>query len=370
MLNIEKVDGFRFINNLNTQVRSLAICTQIVKEIGNSHSSKEILKTSLNKWSLQLEDNSKDYLEHSGRLTIKKKATKAFDRYLEFINNLGLTNSINNVVSTTPIGFLLSNLLTNKANDKFTLTKYEQLFYCVELFRKDADAIILTLEMVRNSQAPSQIDLMKEFESNFKNRLMVKKSSALPTVQVELGDKFRTVEYQWKNAESYSEHIIIPRVEWLTDLSIITKKKSGKSTNYVISDRGLELLLVLPSIQGAVNKDVDENWLRCYSIKAFCDALNFADLKNWSMLQENERAHLLGAILEYCYPILSKGGAMRMPLYPLFLTIAIKAACDQGVIVEFCDLEEAFRNLKIGKRQYALRKTARLNESYVSVSLS
>lgn len=369
-MTLDRVDAFRFVNNLNTQVRSLAICTQIIKEIGNSHSSKEILKTKLAKWSLYLEDNSKAYLDHSGRLTINKKVTKAFERYLEFINNLGLTNSINNVVSTTPIGFLLSNLLTNKANDEFTLTKYEQLFYCVELFRKDADAIILTLEMVRNSQSPSQIDLMKGFESNFKNRLMAKKSSALPTVQVELSDKFRTVEYQWKNAESYSEHIIIPRVEWLTDLAIVTKKKSGKSTNYVISDRGLELLVALPSIQAAVNKDVDENWLNSYSIKAFCVALNFTDLKNWNSLQETERTHLLSPILEYCYPILSKGGAMRMPLYPLFLTIAIKAACDQGVIVEFCDLEEVFKSLKIGRRQYALRKTARLNESYISVSLS
>lgn len=370
MFILERVDGFRFIGNLNTQVRSLAICSQIVKEIGSSHSSKDLLKIRLEKWSLNLEETSKGYTNHNGRLTINKKGTKAFGRYLEFINNLGLTTSINNIISTTPIGFLLSNLIARKDDGEFVLTEYEQLFYCIELFRRDADALILTLEMIKASPGLSQVDLMRSFESAFKNRLSVKKATALPFVQVELSDKFRMVEYQWKNAESYSEHIIIPRVEWLTDLSILVKTKTHKSTNYNLSNSGHEFLAALPSIQGSLNRDVDENWLNCESIKSFCTALNFTDLTNWNVLTEHAKLALLAPILDECYPILSKGGAMRMPLYPLFLTIAIKAAYDQRVIVEFCELEDCFKSVKIGRRQYTLRKTARLNESYVSISLS
>lgn len=370
---IDKVDEFRFINNLNTQVRSLAICSQIVKKIGERHISMNILRQNLIEWSRNLEDTSQEYREHNGKLTQDKKPTSAFEKYLEFSHNFGLCTALNEIIIITPLGQILCTFVSDKVENKFFLTNEEKLFFLCQLFRKDADALILALDLIFSLQnGASQSQLMLQFETTFKNRLLTKQNYSIGTVQAELGDKFRVVEFQWKNAQSYSEHIIIPRIEWLADLGIVKIHKTQQRTSYECTTHGKELYDSLLSLPNSQQKDVNDNWLNKKSMTVFCKMLHsFGQMRKWPSIPTEEKIPLLKPHIEKAYSIFSKGGAMRMPLYPVILFICVKLACKDKVITEFSELEHDFRNnLLINNKQYSLRTSARANESYISVNLN
>lgn len=371
MDNVIVLDGFRFVDNVHTQVRSLVICSQFIKTIGEKQLPKNLLKQLLIKWSIELENTSEVYRGQNGRLTENRKPTTAFERYLKFIVELGFATSHKDIIMNTRIGSLLSLMVADRCDNEFYLSNKEKLFYLYFLFAKDADGIVLSMDLLNSlGESATQSELMKKFENFFKERLRLKQEFATSKAQVGIGDKYRSIEYKWSNPQKYAEHIIVPRLEWLADLGIVLIRKVRGKTIYTLTPEGKRLHHFLIKLPQFPHNDINEDWLSGSAMKSFCNLIfKNIEIIHWTSLSVIGRRHKLQDLLEKAYKIFSTGGAMRMALYPSTLYVVINLACDTNVLVELEELElELAKSIQINNKIFSLRQAARPTEAYIAIN--
>lgn len=373
MPNTQKiVDGFRFIASLNTQVRILSIVSQIAKIIGSKQLPKQFLKSSLIKWSVSEEQKSPEYKNHRGKITENGKPTAAFEHYIEFASSLGLVSIHGDILMLTRLGLLLHRFLNQSKEIESQLSNKEKYFYLMTLFRNDADALLLTIDLLtQGSEFLEQERLLEMFEAKLKERLLIKQKYANERVQSIIRERYRVVEYEWKNAKSYSRHIIPPRLEWMADLGMLRRTKNRGVTYYQLTNRGQELYDSCLTLPDSNLYDINENWLRTKSMKSFAPMINDDKiLKTWSELNKTKRLDILKPYLEQVFDYFNYDGAMRISSYYALLYIIINIAVDQGILVEFQDLEEELKNsILVGNRKYSIRLAPRVNEGYITINL-
>ena len=102
----KQVDGFRFINNLNTTSRQLSICSEIVRQLGGKQLPKELLGKLLYGWSKKLEEDV-DYKSSRGKITQDGKETSALKYYLDLSDSLGLITHLNSFYTNTRLSYIL-----------------------------------------------------------------------------------------------------------------------------------------------------------------------------------------------------------------------------------------------------------------------
>ena len=371
MVGPDLIDGFRFLNNVHTQVRSLAICSQFIKSLGNSRIPRTSLKQILTDWSFKLEDTSEDYRRHNGKLTERKTKTRAFQRYLDFIVDLGLVTSVGNFVMNSRMGDLLAFWVNEKKDEQFYLTEEEKVFYFYLLFEKDGDGTVFVLDLLNEfSGRVSQSELTERFERLFKERLMVKQKNAIPNAQLEIREKYRAVEFQWKSAKKYSEHILVPRLEWLADLGVVDLLKEKGRVYYELKRNGYHLYKSLVTLPESGFRDINNDWIREFAAKEFSQLIFEKEtLSDWKDYKETVRRGYLSPLLEETYKVFSRGGASRMSSYPTMLFIIINLICRRNVLIEFKELEtELKKNIKVKDRVFSIRPAARINEEYITVT--
>jgi len=369
-MNTFSIDNLRFIGNTNTQVRCLRIIVQIVRSIGRKHFPKDVLKAQLLEWSSTLENRSEDYRLHNGKLTDGGKPTVAYNRYLELVESLGLVNSLGNVFINTRLGDLL-NLLTEEKNQYvFELTFKEKLFFLYLLFSKDADILILSLELIKNSPV-KQSDVLKNFEQYIKERLITKQKTATTQAKALLSKKYITIQYDWQEIEVYAEHIVIPRLEWLSDIGLVKMSQLSGKTLYEIMPNGKHLYNSFFILPDSNIRDINEQWFYEKAFKNFAEFIfDRVTLTYWRDISLPEKRELLGELLLISYDKFNTGNAMRMALYPSMLYIALTLLCKKHIVIEFKDIAlELKEEFKINNRAFIVRHAARINEGYIMVKI-
>lgn len=366
------IDGFRFIKNTHTIVRALPICSAISRTLSTKELPKSFLREILGNWSSKLEDMSQVYNEHNGKLTINHKPTTAFKHYLEFQKNLGLINSLGEVFANSRMGILLYTFSKENHETYFGLNNKELIFYTKLLLELDADAILLSLDIIALvDNGVTQIDILKKyFKSKLLERLLLKKEMALGEAQSAIREKFISVEYQWENAESYAEHIIIPRLEWLSDIGIIHISKTNNKSFYCFTKSGFEFYSKIPEIGNSGIKDINAEWLQNKYIESILCLLPSLNYIKFSDLDNNDIERVLEPHLEQVFLMLSSKGSYTVSLYPAILFITINLLVQNNLIVEENELIELLlSSINIGNRQYNLNQTQRINESYISLTI-
>jgi hypothetical protein len=370
--NTKIVDGFRFVASLNTMVRNLSIVSKIIEIIGTKQLPKQFLKSALVEWSSHAENKSSKYKNHRGKITDHGKPTTAFPHYLDFTACLGLITCHGDLLMLSRLGLLLNKLLDEPKQIESQLTEEEKLFYLIILFRNDADALLLTIQLLNQySDLVAQQRLFEQFESKLKKRLLTKLKYANELSQSIIREKYRVVEFEWKKAESYAKHIIPPRLEWMADLGILNRIKRGSKIFYKSSRQGNELYKSFISLPDSDLCDINENWLRTKAMNSLTPVIcNNVPLKKWSELTTAKRMALLKPYLSLVFNYFNFDGAMRISLHQAFLYIIINFAIIKDIVVEFNDLEKEFKeSIIVGKRRYSIRSAARINEGYISVNL-
>lgn len=103
----------------------------------------------------------------------------------------------------------------------FELTAIEKVFWTERLLEDDYVYLFTLMEYAFVSDAPSYSDLRKQFNVLVQKKLEIFYSNAHETMsKTALRNAIRRIK-DWKKAEVYLEHILMPRLNWLYDLGLI-----------------------------------------------------------------------------------------------------------------------------------------------------
>jgi hypothetical protein len=369
--NLKYIDGLRFISRLNTQVRTLVTVSQIVKILGTKSLPKQFLREALQKWSAQEENVSIEYKNHRGKVTKGNgKPTTAFNHYLDFSVSLKVITAQNHIIMNSRLGRLLSKLASEDKEIESQLNEAEKFFYLINLFHDDADALLLTLELLESYDIPvPQKSLLDIFEEQLKQRLLLKQKYAHEQLQAVIHNKYQEIEYTWKNAKSYAKHIIPPRLEWLKDLGILTQTK--EKSWYQLTELGKDFYTSLPMLNDSKKRDVNERWFKKNAMASFAPlVLSKCPLIFWHELDSEQQHEFLAPVLKNAFRLLDVEVIRRISLYPSLLLMSISIASKNNVIVEFQELEDKLKQgVTIENKMFSARPSARMNEGYITLNI-
>ena len=176
------------------------------------------------------------------------------------------------------------------------------------------------------------------------------------------------VSNEWRNAESYSEHIIAPRLEWLIDLNILIKNEK----HFILTPNGTDFVSKFPNINEIENIiDVNKNFLNQNRFNIltnlFLDA-NTYDV--WESLNDSKQNEILGDCLLLFSKILKSGSALRIALEPSLLFSSIYLLCEKNVLVEFNEIIKKLQESFYYKnKRFKIKTSARMNEGYINIKL-
>lgn len=368
------VDSFRIITNTNTQTRVLPVLGQIMRLLSQSTLPEEILKSRLVAWSLELEQTSEWYRNHNGKITDQSKsgkaeATNAFEGYITLLEKLRLVSRTNRSLQNTKYGFVFCKLWQyNQSAEVFS--PFEKVFFAWHLFSYDADILLLILDAVSKGQSEQKLlteaDLRKNFNALLKVRLGHKIENATELARLQSEDRYRQAEVQSRqDTEGLHKHLIPPRLEWLHDLGLMEKNRFLKVTN-----RGRAWQETLPILAPGI-RDINTDWLRGHFTQSFAPLFEpFRQAQLLSDLPAEQQVSKVMEGLDLIWKDFDDEGVMRVPYQSTFLFIVFYLLQHHQIMADFLDLERVFQNdLVVGNKQYGLRKTARINESYVTLRL-
>ena len=362
---IIKVDGFRFIENLNTTTRQLIICSQIVKAIGNKQLPKEFLEKKLLNWSLNIEKNE-EYKNQKGKITENNKKTSALPHYFELSKSIGLISNINQIYSITRLSHIMIHFMDNESNN-LKLTLFEKIFYLFLLIKNDADGFLFLLDSLNKTEY-NQKDLKENFQSKFNERLQFKNDSAENITRNLISEKFRVINFIWKKPEVYAEHFLIPRCEWLNSLGLININHINNKTIYSLSSIGIEFYKIIPfiNIESQI-KDINEDFITNIFFTIINKIYFQNSNENFDKLSHDKKINLLGEAIDKSLTIIKSSSSFRIPMFDAMLYISIDFILNKNIVINFKDI---FDLLKIGvsykNKEYILKDNGRINESYIT----
>lgn len=372
---IIKSDKLRFISNIHTTVRQLFICSKIVDILGERQLPFGILKDLIIKWSYQEEQRNETYRLSKGKLTettVKnKRETTALKNYLILCDSLGLINDNSGFYTNTRLGYLLKNILVEGRIDKDKLSLVEKLFYNYILFNCDADGLLLIFQILKDD-TKKQADLQKLFKDDFNKRLNAKQNTDIALTRNLASEKYRTINYVWQNADSYSEHILIPRCEWLRDLGFISIERKGSTTLYSVTKMGCDFYGYLPKvdIENSI-KDIDENFIKNHFFSVLCNIKYFPLKDLFVNLSYPDQSLLIGKYLDNAFKVIKTSNNFRLPLTETLIYILLEVITKDEVLINYSDIISMLsNNFSFNQKNYSISDLGRINENYILVQLA
>lgn len=363
-----EIDSFRIIKSLHTTARQLFVCSGIIILIGKKQIPKDLLKKLAVNWSDEISKTNEIYIKRKGKLTEGGKATTSFEHYIQLCESLNLIVSLNGTYSITRSSEIYLSLLDqNNINESFNFS--QKAFFFHQLLTIDADGILLALQILTDilPNGGSQKDLQNRFKNAFNERLITKQNGATDQTKSAISEQYRLLNFSWQKPEKYSEHLLIPRYEWLSELDLVTIERRGGATNYTLSNKGQIFLSELPSVDRI--KDINHSWLY-QSLFGTLAKLYYTDsYRLYQMMGEEERFKLLGYSLRKFKGVVKLSTAFRYPLFDALFFVSI-SHFSFGVITEFSNtLTELRKGFVFDGFRYDIFETGRSNESYVSIKL-
>jgi hypothetical protein len=318
-------------------------------------------------WSLNEEKNNAIYKLANGKLSNFGKKTTAFSHYLDFCDSLGLISNLNGFYANKRLSYLLLHLLKEKEHPETLLSTSVKLFYLSQLFILDSDGILLAMDMIAGHKL-NQKQIQENFKSSFSDRLLAKQDNTTSSiVKSEIGERFRTLNFQWQNAETYAEHILIPRFEWLHQLGIVNIQKEKGATYYSLTTQGANFHNNIPEFRNAdyCFRDIDDVWIKNQMFSSF--GILYTERSIMPKQQHEMTNELLGHLLVKASSVIKSSNAFRLPLYDTILFLCIELFVEQNIIVNFEDILIKLRvPFSYGDKEYFSKEAGRINEGYIN----
>jgi hypothetical protein len=260
--NLPQVEGvysffFRNINNealrdnyklnilqTNTKARRLGylILLSTLFDVGKQYPINRFNKM-VEEESSKIESHLSKYKNSKG-LIKKTKSGISAKPYVELALNLDLINYLRSSVVQGKMFKVYSELrgIDSVNQNYFELSRLDKLFFLEQILRQDALYIFVTLEILFLHRELSLSALqtifqeailkkLKKFEEFVKDKGEDRKAKDLQSIRQRIEN--------WEKPEKYLEHVLMPRLNWLFDLDLVSF--SQKNT-FSINERGEKLL--------------------------------------------------------------------------------------------------------------------------------
>ncbi len=365
-------DDIRIIPSINTQVRCIPILIELLLNIGDRLVYLETLKTYMISWGEDMEATSPFYMSHKGK--IGNRESKAFEYYVNFLVSINFVIKDGDFVKCSQYGTLFLLIFDrNKKNLDIELTNNESLFWFFWLLIRDSDIILTLIEFLYHKKIPiSDSEIRKSFDIYFNERLTYKNRNvgvnSILGVNDKMGDQFRLLFKKSKENNDYAyKHFIPPRLEWLCDLDLLIK---GKDKKYCLTEKGCKLYELLPSLETLLVKDINQNWIDNYIFMALIKVFeNKKERNNFNTLSLSEQKEKIGYYLELVSKKFIDYRSSRIPSYPSLLFVTFSLIFEpNNYFINISNLESIFsEDFIYNNKQYILRKSPRINESYITI---
>ncbi|WP_407518410.1 hypothetical protein [Elizabethkingia anophelis] len=270
------------ILSTNTKVRRLGyfkILSLFLQE------NKKVPVIAINKkfenFCLQYQELLKDNQFKKGLISETKSGISA-KPYIDIANDLGFLNKINNVYYTGKLFKVYQNLQAEfgDSTNIFELSNFDRLYFLECILKNDFFYFSNLLELIFIDEKTTYSNLVKTFQAqligcleDYKNLNVFDDRKALSNI-----DTILTRIKKWEKADVYLEHIIMPRLNWMLDLGII----SGTNNQYSITDIGLKIFKHL-----CIWNDINTNkiisadaFIERFMIHLYDDCYNNEDITN------------------------------------------------------------------------------------------
>lgn len=162
--------------------------------------------------------------------------------YVELALNLGLIikNSFSYQLGKNgKVYKILTNELNIQDDNPFNLSFFDTIFFLELLLKEDYWFLYNILEQSYSTKFNRYVDLKKNFKQVLLQSVVgIKYSNTWDDIN---NSKFRAIEErinQWSEKDSYMEHILMPRLNWLYDMDFLDLKKdlsfSLTNTGYLL----------------------------------------------------------------------------------------------------------------------------------------
>lgn len=367
---IDKVDNFLFVDNLQTTVRQLKVFSAIIKHLNNKQLPKKILEQLVVAWSSEEEILNPNYKNGKGKATENGLKTAALGYYIQISTSLGFTCRFNDVYMNTKISQTFLYFLLLPSQHSNNLTTFEKIFYLYMILQVDADGIILCLSQLFNSPHKKQSQLQTEFKDKMSNRLQKKMDVSPNSIKVKIAAKYRTINFIWKKSKKYSEHIIAPRLEWLSELNLVNIKREQKDTIYSLSEMGTWFFSSLPSIDSKGLKDVTQKWINNHFFSTCNFIFNSEIAETYRHLSSQKQEEIIGEALLNAIKAVKSSLSFKLPVKETFLFIGMDLLVNKNIVINIVDIQDKLKSKFSYKgKMYLLKIAARSNEGYITVTL-
>lgn len=354
--------------DVNTQVRRLAYETAAVRLLDNLATNEELLLLRLVEWSRTNSSNLEQYISKAGRITETKSSGK---RYIDFAYRLSLLTKVLGACHITRFGRLLSYITrerTNSSSNPFTLTDQERLFYLFLLIYRDADYFLTVMDLVKSEEGQPIGKLQRLFQSAYVQRLSQRIEGATDVhAQRALVERRNKVQTTWKKPETYAEHIVPPRLNWMLDLQILDAASLARNS-CALTNQGKDLVATLPNGKSRVGAlDAPVEWLEDSFFTASASTLLDRPLTVGSDVAGTEMANTVEKVLEDTYVWFAGRDQRVAPLDVCLLAVTIRLAAESHTAINFIDLVSLLGDRGInGRLGFEAKVLPRHNESFLT----
>lgn len=357
-----QVDDLRIIESTNTQIRRINVMTALILSVGMRQVPSEILKKELEKWSRDEAKINQFYKNSTGKLTNDDNPTTAFPKYIQLLSSVGLVRKIGNTLSLTKQGKFVCNVLRYYQGTEY-FSHYEKIIYLDFFLRYDADTIICIYNILSSNDTPTnQKTVQKEFKPFLVDRLSAKLKYSITHTKSKIAERRRVIQVEWEKPETYSEHFVAPRLEWMSDLGIVKKLSSGSNTTYQMTTQGLIFFNSFSCNDGFI--DFTDKW---YLNNFFRKSSKLFDIK----LHDSSFDQLqLGKMLMLSLDYVESSSSFKLPIRETLFFVSSSMLVLHKTIVEQSELiTKLQQDITYDNQIFGIKSSARVNEGYITTKL-
>lgn len=280
----EKIEDSQIVSLISTSTKArrlgyfkvLSSFLETYKKVPYSYLNKKIEDYCL---------NYSDYLDNNlykKGLIIKTLSGISAKPYAEVAFSLDILNKINNIVYTGKSFKVYQYLQKEYSNQPnvFKLSTFDKVYFLECILKNDFFYFSNLLEIFFFEKEASYKYVLGHFQKQLTSCLEVYKrqSGYVNRMTLENFDVILKRISSWEKPEVYLEHLLMPRINWMLDLDILTESDN----KFTITDIGLKLFTHL-SIWNDIstNKVISPIWfIERFMINMFDDCYNNSEIQH------------------------------------------------------------------------------------------
>lgn len=345
----------------NTKVRRLGYLKLLLSMFNNVDKIPiSIIASKFEFLSTQYKEYLHNYKNNKGEIIITKTGVSA-KPYIDLAEKLGLINKIAGYYTLAKEGKIYNSLIKETEiirENVFSINNVD-IPYLLELILKEDFLYILTiLRLIYKETRISYDKIRTIMQIELLNRCNLCSLSEDISFSGRLSIRTQILKIkEWKESLTYLEHIIMPRINWLYDMDIITMDNNS----FCLTSRGRRLYCNL-TIWDDIKMDkvvspqwyIDNFFMKMYDITTDCHGEKFDIVLHRNLMQK---------YIDDAFKLFKTIAPNRVAFSQLAKYVKYKLYMNHNLLIDTDDIKELFSNLEFV--QYIFMYQNQYNDGYI-----